>query len=85
MRVETIQEPVEVIALFREGKLSPLRFRWRQRVYRIARINGGWDTEEGATRFHHFAVMSDDGSDVFELSYNTRAHQWRIEKVSLVG
>ncbi|MDD5088709.1 MAG: hypothetical protein PHI18_07925 [bacterium] len=84
--METIQEPVEVIALFREGKLSPLRFRWRQRVYRVTRINGGWDTEEGATRYHHFAVMSESGGDdVFELSYNARAHHWRIEKVSLAG
>ena len=82
MRIETIQEPVEVIVLFRDGKLSPLKFRWRERIYKISRINGGWDTEEGIVRFHHFAVVT-DGPDVFELSYNTKAHHWKIEKVSV--
>jgi hypothetical protein len=84
MRVEDIHEPVEVIALFRSGRLSPLKFRWRERVYKVIRIHGGWQTEEGAYRFHHFAVVS-EGPDVYELSYNERAHDWQIEKVSLTG
>jgi hypothetical protein len=84
MRLEDIREPVEVIAMFRFGRLSPLRFRWRDRVYKIERINGGWVSEEGAVRYHHFAVSS-DGPDVFELSYNERAHTWKIERVSLGG
>ncbi|MBU1982807.1 hypothetical protein KJ815_00200 [bacterium] len=75
---------MEVIALFRDGRISPLKFRWRNRVFRVLRINGGWNSEEGTTRFHHFAVVS-EGPDVYELSYNVRAHSWRIEKVSLVG
>lgn len=84
MRIEEIGEAVEVIALFRGNKISPLKFRWRERVYRVSRIHGDWITEEGAARFRHFAVAA-DGPDVFELSYHERAHGWRIEKVSLTG
>lgn len=84
MRIETIHEPVEVIALFHGGKLSPLKFRWRERVYKVSRINGGWDSDEGNVRIHHFAVVA-DGPDVFELTYNVKAHHWRIEKVSVAG
>jgi len=84
MRLEDIHEPVEMIALFRLGKLLPLKFRWRERVYRVERINGNWTTDEGALRIHHFAVAA-DGPDIFDLSYNERAHSWKLEKVSLAG
>jgi poly(3-hydroxybutyrate) depolymerase len=84
MRVEEIGEIIEVIALFHSGKLAPLKFRWRERVYRVNRIHGGWTTEEGAARLQHYAVAA-DGPDVYELSYNERGHDWKIEKVSLNG
>lgn len=84
MRVEEIHEPIEVIAVFRKGKLSPLKFRWKGRTYAVSRVNGGWNTDEGETRFHHFAVMS-VGPDIFELTYNQSTYEWIIEKVSLVG
>jgi hypothetical protein len=84
MKIEEIREPVDVIALFRGRALLPLRFRWKQRTYSIRQVNGGWRTDEGASRFHHFAVMS-EGPDVYELSYNERSQEWRIETVSLIG
>ena len=84
MRIEEIRESIEVIALFRRGKLEPLKFRWKDRSYRVSRINGDWNTEVGASRFHHFAVMS-EGPDIYELSYDERAQSWKIESVSLLG
>jgi hypothetical protein len=82
MFLQEINEPVEVIALFRQGKLSPLKFRWRDQVYRVNRINGSWNRQEGRSRLFHFAVMS-ESTDVYELSYNETSLNWRIEKVSL--
>lgn len=84
MRLEEIHDPVEVIALFRRGKLSPLKFRWKERVFSVKCVNGGWNTSEGAVRFHHFAVMT-EGPDVYELSYNERSQEWMLEKVSMAG
>jgi len=84
MRIEEISEAVEVIAVFQSGKLSPIKFRWRERVYRVSRVNGNWMVEEGAVRFHHFAVQC-DGPDVYDLVYNARNLNWKLEKVSLVG
>ena len=43
---EEIHEPVEVIALFRQGRVSPLKFRWRERIYRVNRINGNWHSDD---------------------------------------
>jgi len=84
MRIEEIHERVEVIALFRNGSLLPLKFRWKGREYRVLRMNCTWNTDEGETRFHHFAVMS-DGPDVYELTYNRSTYEWKIENVSLIG
>ena len=84
MRIEEIEEPIEVIALFRQGRLSPLKFRWRERVYRVMRVNGTWSRNEGRTRHFHFAVMS-DSPDVYELAYDEYSHNWRIKKVSVEG
>jgi hypothetical protein len=83
MRIEEVREAIEVIAVFNSGKVSPIKFRWRDRVYKVQRVNGHWSTEEGTTRFHHFAVMADRVLDVFELQYNERRHDWTLEKVSL--
>jgi hypothetical protein len=84
MRVETIDEAIEVIALFRTGKLSPLKFRWRERVYKVSRVSGHWRTDEGRTRFHHFAVLA-ESPDVYELCYDERGQGWKLERVSLAS
>ena len=84
MKIEKLCERIEVIALFQKGKLSPIKFRWKGRTHRIHRIHGDWSTQEGTTRFHHFAVAS-DGPDIYELSYNESTYVWQIEGISLIG
>jgi hypothetical protein len=84
MRYEDIGDPIEVITLFRDGVIKPLKFRWKGRVYRVNRVNGGWCSDEGSARFHHFSVMS-DGPDVYELAYNTADLHWELCRVCLVG
>ncbi len=84
MRFEDISENIEVIAVFQAGKLKPLRFRWKGRVYRIQRVNGSWKSDEGAARFHHFSVMA-EGPDVYEISYNPERFSWALDRVCMEG
>jgi hypothetical protein len=84
MRFEDINDPIEVIVVFREGKMRPLKFKWRGRVYKIERINGGWMSDEGRNRFLHFSVMA-DGPDVYEITYNPERFGWKIDRVCLEG
>ena len=84
MRFEDIGEPIEVIAVFRGGKMRPLKFRWSERVYKIERINGGWVSDEGRSRLFHYSVMS-DGPDVYEISYNPDRFSWHIDRVCMEG
>ena len=84
MRYEDIQDKIEMIALFQDGRIRPLKFRWKERVYRVERVNGEWVSDEGETRFHHYSVMT-TGPDVYELTYNSQSSGWRLNRVCLVG
>ena len=84
MQYEEIGDSLEVIAIFSAGKVRPLKFRWRSRVYRVERVNGEWMSDEGTTHFHHFSVMT-NGPDVYEITLNMEARSWVMDRVCLVG
>lgn len=84
MRFENVDEPIEVIALFRKGKMRPIKFRWNSRVYRIETINGGWKSDQGRERVLHYSVMC-DGPDVYEISCSAENLVWKIDRVCLEG
>jgi len=73
-------DPIEVIALFQKGKLTPLKFRWRERVYKVFRINGTWRQKDGTALYHFFSVCC-DGPEVYELSFNNESQAWRMERL----
>ncbi|MBL7074655.1 hypothetical protein ISS37_05375 [candidate division KSB1 bacterium] len=84
MRYEYINESVDVISLSQGGKMRPLRFRWNQMVYKVSQISGHWVTNEGASRFYHYAVLCGT-DDVFELCFDSVGMNWRITRVCLAG
>ena len=83
MQYEEIGEPIEVITYFHDGLLKPLRFRWQQRVYRITRLHGHWQSRTGAFPVHHFSVGT-GGPDVYELQYSTDDQLWRLQRIAVV-
>jgi hypothetical protein len=84
MRYEEIGDKVDVIAMFTGGKIQPLKFRWKERVYRVERINGEWISDQGQTRFYHFSIMT-TGPDVYEITFNIQNRVWILSRVCLVG
>ncbi|MCP4726663.1 MAG: hypothetical protein GY863_16585 [bacterium] len=84
MIYEDVYDPVEVISLFRHGKIQPLRFRWNERVYKVSKINGGWVSDEGINRIYHFSVLS-EGPDCFELTFDSRNMAWELTRVCMEG
>lgn len=84
MIYEEVYEPIEVITLFRHGKMRPVKFKWNERVYRVTQINGGWLSEEGANRYYHYSVMT-GGPDCFELCFDSKNLTWELARVCLDG
>jgi hypothetical protein len=78
--VEKVQEPIEVLSRFVEGKVHPVRFRWRGRVFTVSRIASAWQQREGDRREHFFSVGA-GSREQYELSYRPETSQWTLENV----
>jgi len=84
MILEEIHEPIEVITVFENGRMHPIKFRWRKVVYKISHVNGKWMTFEGGSRCYHYSVMA-GGPDCFEICFYTDKMRWELVRVGLEG
>jgi len=58
--VEELNDPIDVVTVFRDGGMAPVKFRWAGRTYPVARVAYRWVTRQGAYPVHHFSVLTDD-------------------------
>jgi len=77
-----LNEPIQVMARFRDGRVAPTHFLWRGRTHKVSEVTGRWSSREGAYQVHQFTVVSQNGT-YFELSLNTRTMDWRLDRVEL--
>lgn len=80
--MESVEEPVEVLARFDRGQVAPFRFRWNQSVFRIAKVTSAWEDREGQYRRCHFAVLT-DSNDYFELRFHVQDFRWILSRTSI--
>jgi hypothetical protein len=76
---ETLNQPVDVLTVFLEGRVRPLRFRWKGRVIRVKKVTGEWSRREGSHRLAYFSVES-QGAESYELCYDPRGPNWTLCK-----
>ncbi len=74
--MENVNERVNVLVKFFEGKTTPTLFEWRGRSYQIKRISLIFDRSDGGKRFLCFAV--DTGNMMAELAMNREDFAWKI-------
>jgi hypothetical protein len=80
--IESIEEPIEVLAQFSGGHLTPFRFRWNRSVFKIAKVTGRWEDREGQYRRCHFAVLT-EANDYFELRFQLQDFAWILSKTAI--
>jgi hypothetical protein len=76
---ESLNDPVDVLGAFVDGKLRPVRFRWQGRVVRIRKVSGEWVRREGQTVLRYFAVES-SGVESYELCFDPRGPRWILSR-----
>ena len=76
---ESINDPIDVIGAFTDGKVEPLRFRWRGTVVHVKRVTGRWSRREGQALLRYFAVEG-AASDSYELFYDPRGPRWVLSR-----
>lgn len=79
MSFESLHDPVDVLTAFVQGRIQPLRFRWRGRVIRVRKVTGEWSRREGSTQLRYFSIESAT-EDTFELCYDPRGPSWMLSR-----
>lgn len=76
----TINELIAVDCVFQNSSMTPRFFQWRNRTYRITKINGRWQRRQGKFLTYCFAV-SDEHNNAYEIEFNTEDMKWKMLRV----
>ena len=76
---ESLNDPVDVLTSFIDGRVHPIRFRWQGRVVRVSRVTGSWTRREGGTTMRYFAVEG-PASETYELCFDPRGPRWLLSR-----
>jgi hypothetical protein len=75
--LQRVKEQIRVALIFGPGsKIRPVWFDRQGRKYPIKEVTYTWQERQGEATILHFAVS--DGSDLYELSYNTASQLWAL-------
>jgi len=73
-----IHEPVAVVAVFKNGRVKPLAFRWKDKKISIESISFMWQTTQEKERSLHFTVVA--AQTLYELMFDVSSMIWRLEQ-----
>lgn len=80
---EKINEPIEVLVKFPSTgsgqAVQPTFFKWRQKTYRVEKINLVHQERQGNDKIYYFSVS--DSANFFRLAFFTRNLGWRLEEL----
>ncbi len=76
---EELNERIQVFAWFRNGKIIPRVFIWRDKKYRIKQITYNWQEKQGRQVINYFSVST--GLDLYQISFNNTTLGWRINRI----
>ncbi len=74
--LEQINDPIEVISSFKEGKIRPLKFLWKGREFLVSKINLTYHHFEGRVKIYYFAVS--DSANYFKIQFNSDSLNWTL-------
>ena len=74
-----VNESVEVLVKFNKNQVIPTFFKWREKTYRIEKLNLVHKEKLGADKVYYFSVS--DTINFFRLAFFTRDLSWKIEEV----
>lgn len=78
--MERVREAIRVAAVFAPGRqIRPVWFDWQRRKHTVTEITYCWKGKAGEDPLLYFSVS--DGSDLFELVYNTVDQSWTLNGI----
>lgn len=74
-----LNEVIEVFTHFKNSKIFPKAFIWKNKTYRIDKITYNWQERHGQEIINYFSVNS--GLDLYQISFNNTSFGWRLDKI----
>ncbi|NOX20423.1 MAG: hypothetical protein GXO99_04085 [Nitrospirae bacterium] len=78
-----IDEPVVVVATFYQGRIRPVKFKWKGRLIHVKKVTYHWIQKDGLKEIHFFSVT--DGKTLYSLAYDTDTISWHLQAVETEG
>jgi len=76
---QLLNEPVSVSCLFTKGKAIPRYFTWKNRLYKVKRVNFFWQQRQGRAVLSYFALETNSGT--YQISFSNETLSWQIDKI----
>ncbi len=80
---EKLNDPIDIIVKFSGSKVMPSYFKWKNRTYKIEKINLVHRERDGNDKIYYFSVS--DKTNYFRLAFFTRDLSWRLKELFYEG
>jgi hypothetical protein len=80
---EKVNEKIKVLVEFDGSKVMPKIFKWRNKIYRIEKLNMVHKERDGNDKIYYFSVS--DNVNFFRLAFFTTDLSWKIEELYYEG
>lgn len=81
--LEKLDESIDVIVSFKSEKVLPVFFKWRNKTYKVEKLNLTHKKQDGNDKVYYFSVS--DKANYFCLAFFTRDLSWRIQELFYEG
>ncbi len=74
-----LQERIEVLAEFKNAKIYPRQFSWKNKEYKIEKITYHWQERRGQETIVYFSVHTN--ANLYQISFNNTSFSWQMDKI----
>jgi len=76
---DALNEPIEVMACFKQSRISPQSFKWGNKEYLVEKITYHWQEHLGQALVSYFSVLC--AGQIYQISFNNSTFRWQIDKL----
>jgi len=76
---EKINEPIDVLVKFNKTAIFPSFFKWRNKTYKVEKVNLVHHLRDGENKIYYFSVSNN--INFFRLAFSTKDLSWKMEEL----
>ena len=79
--LQKIDENIDIILIYKNNSMFPVKFRWNDKHYPVKRINNRWVEREGSFK-KYFFTLSCGKEEVYEVYLHTKNMNWKLNAIN---